>query len=114
MKWLRRTWKPEDGAPWRECKRESAAALIPGVAPIQCISYSPTMKITIDVPGNLARLRLPPGVHARLHHLLDKQDAGTRLTAAERREAEGLVNLVEFLSLLKLRSKRITKARTAA
>ena len=37
---------------------------------------------------------------------------GSPLSAAERREAEGLVELAEFLSLLKLRAKR--PARSAA
>ena len=37
----------------------------------------------------------------RLQNLLDKQDAGEELTVAERDEAAGLVDLAEFLSLLK-------------
>jgi hypothetical protein len=66
------------------------------------------MSITIELeaPGELARLRLPKGVEDRLHDLLDKQDGGTALTAAERKEAEGLVNLAEMLSLLKVRADR--------
>jgi hypothetical protein len=42
----------------------------------------------------------------------DKQDGGQALTAAERREAEGLVEEAEFLSLLKLRA-RVTSAKRA-
>jgi hypothetical protein len=42
--------------------------------------------------------------------LLDRQDSGTPLASAERREAEGLVEMAELLSLLKSRSKRSTKA----
>jgi hypothetical protein len=65
-------------------------------------------RVTFDVelPGDLSRFRLPPGVQDRLRHLLDRQDAGTALTKAERREAEGLVNLAELLSLLRLRAER--------
>lgn len=61
---------------------------------------------TIDVPPELAEFRLPEAVHARLQHLLDEQDAGRPLTLEERREAEGLVDLAEFLSLLHLRVTR--------
>jgi hypothetical protein len=38
--------------------------------------------------------------------LLDRQDQGTPLNAAERKEAEGLVELAEMLSLLRLRASR--------
>jgi hypothetical protein len=67
---------------------------------------SHTISFQLPLPDDLAEFRLPPGVNARLQHLLDKQDAGTRLTAAERSEAEGLVNLAEFLSLLRLHAER--------
>ena len=40
-----------------------------------------------------------------MKHLLDLQDSGKPLSAAERGEAEGLVELAEFLSLLKLRAR---------
>jgi hypothetical protein len=43
---------------------------------------------------------------------LDKQDGRQPLNAAERREAEGLVELEEFLSLLKLRA-RVSPAKGA-
>jgi hypothetical protein len=66
-----------------------------------------TVTLEVDVPTDLAGLRLPPAVDARLHSLLDRQDAGTPLTDQERAEAEGLVNLVEFLSLLRLRAERL-------
>lgn len=61
------------------------------------------------MPGDLTRFRLPKGVDQRLQSLLDKQDEGRGLTAAERREAEGLVELVETLSLLQLRAERLKK-----
>jgi hypothetical protein len=43
-----------------------------------------------------------------LQSLLDRQDADQPLTAQERDEAEGLVELAEFLSLLWLRAERVT------
>jgi len=60
---------------------------------------------TIQIPVKLARFELPEAVQARLQYLLDKQDQGHTLTSEERKEAEGLVELAEFLSLLKLRSQ---------
>ncbi len=62
--------------------------------------------LEVEMPEDLAKLRLPAGVDARLQALLDQQDRGEELTTAERREAEGLVELSEFLSLLRLRSQR--------
>jgi hypothetical protein len=62
--------------------------------------------IEIEVPDDLSTLRLPDGVQRRLQQLLDKQDAGTPLSPEERSEAEGLVDLSELLSLLRLRTRR--------
>jgi hypothetical protein len=67
-----------------------------------------TLTIEVDLPGDLARFRLPEAVAARLQALLDRQDAGQPLTEHEREEAEGLVNLAEFLTLLRLRAERMT------
>jgi hypothetical protein len=61
---------------------------------------------TIEIPLELARFQLPEAVQARLQELLDRQDAGQTLTPEERNEAEGLIELVEFLSLLHLRAMR--------
>lgn len=67
------------------------------------------MSEVIEIPAELTNFKLPEAVHERLQHLLDRQDAGEQLTQAERQEAEGLVELAEFLSLLRLRSQRVTK-----
>lgn len=68
------------------------------------------MAETIEIPIELAHFQLPEAVQERLQFLLDRQDAGGQvLTQAERREAEGLIELVEFLSLLYLRSQRIAQ-----
>ena len=58
-----------------------------------------TLTLEVDLPADLARFRLPEAVAARLQSLLDRQDSGQPLTAQEREEAEGLVNLAEFLTL---------------
>ena len=63
--------------------------------------------VTFDLPvtSGLSSFKLPAGVQQRLTLLLDQQDAGKPLAARERREAEGLVAMAEFLSLLKLRAR---------
>lgn len=66
-----------------------------------------TIPLEADLPDDFSRGRLPPGVAKRLQRLLDRQDSGHELTADEREEAEGLVNLAEFLSLLRLRQQRV-------
>ena len=59
------------------------------------------MLTTIEIPEEVAQFELPDAVQDRLQNLLDKQDAGEELTVAERDEAAWLVDLAEFLSLLK-------------
>ena len=50
-------------------------------------------------------------VRSGLRLLLDKQDEGeSALTDDERLEAEGLVELVDLLSLLRLRATRVADA----
>jgi hypothetical protein len=63
------------------------------------------MQLVIE--SELAQFELPLAVQKRLQTLLDRQDQGEKLTRSERDEAEGLVELAEFLSLLKLRSKQL-------
>ena len=67
-----------------------------------------TMTIEVDLPSDLARFRLPEAVDVRLQTLLDRQDSGQPLTTPERDEAEGLVDLAEFLTLLRLRAERLS------
>ncbi len=67
-----------------------------------------TVTIDVDLPADLARFRLPLAVANRLQTLLDQQDSGQPLTPPERDEAEGLVDLAEFLTLLRLRTERMT------
>lgn len=67
---------------------------------------SQSVMIELEMPGDLNQFRLPKGVDHRLKELLDKQSHDGKLSRAERQEAEGLVNLVEMLALLKLRAER--------
>lgn len=64
------------------------------------------LTLAIDPPADLARFKLPAAVAARLQSLLDRQDAGQPLSPQERAEAEGLVDLAELLTLLRLRAER--------
>jgi hypothetical protein len=73
---------------------------------------SHVVSIKLEVPDDLAHFRLPAGVQARLQELLDRQDSGVPLSTTERLEAEGLVNLAEFLTLLRLRAERGNRRRT--
>ena len=68
------------------------------------IAPSAKVQLEIEVPADLARLQLPEGVDRRLQALLDKQDGGTPLSPDEQAEAEGLVELADLLTLLRLRS----------
>ncbi len=65
--------------------------------------------IELELPADLEQLRLPAGVNQRLQELLDHQDTGEDLTPAERKEAEGLVNLAELLALFRLRAQRVSQ-----
>jgi hypothetical protein len=67
---------------------------------------APGVRIEVQVPASLSQLTLPEGVDRRLHLLLDKQDRGEALSDDERAEAEGLVDLAELLTLLRLRTER--------
>lgn len=65
------------------------------------------MSETIEVPVSLMQFQLPEALQRRLQGLLDRQDSGGDLSEFEREEAEGLVEMAEFLSLLRLRSQRV-------
>ena len=67
-----------------------------------------TVTTKIEMPIAKASFKLPRGVDRRLRSLLDKQDKGERLTAAEKSEATGLVELSEMLTLLRLKSQKVS------
>ena len=62
------------------------------------------LTIKVEMPISARQIKLPRGVNARLQKLLDRQDRGEKLTAEEKREADGLVELAEMLSLMRFRS----------
>lgn len=68
------------------------------------MSATAKVDFEIELPADLARLHLPEGLDRRLQFLLDKQNQGTPLTADEQAEAEGIVDLADLLTLLRLRS----------
>jgi len=70
--------------------------------------------VELDLPADLEQFKLPSGVNDRLQDLLDRQDQGERLTDSELKEAEGLVDLAEFLSLLKMRTQRLGQEELSA
>ena len=72
---------------------------------------SRTVTVKLQLPGDLARLSMPPALNGRLQDLLDRQDHEGKLSIKERREARALIELAEFLSLIKLRARRSTAVR---
>lgn len=62
--------------------------------------------VELDLPKDWERFTLPPALHDRLQELLDRQDLNGKLPRRERREAEAIAELVDMLSLMKLRSER--------
>lgn len=65
--------------------------------------------VELDLPKDLKRFSLPPALNDRLQELLDRQDLEGKLTRRERREAQALTQLVDMLSLMKLRVRKPTK-----
>jgi hypothetical protein len=63
-----------------------------------------TITVKLNLPDDWNNFRMPAALDKRLHSLLDKQDLHGKLSAAERREAEALVELSEMLSLMKIRA----------
>jgi hypothetical protein len=63
---------------------------------------SQTVQLTVPMPVRLATLRFPKALDNRLQHLLDEQGRRGKLSAAEKKEAEGLVQMATTLSILKL------------
>jgi hypothetical protein len=66
---------------------------------------SQSVLVKLEVPEDYRRFRLPPALHDRLQELLDRQDEVGRLTPRERKEARALAELVDMLSLMKVRAQ---------
>ena len=61
--------------------------------------------VELNLPKDWREFRLPPALHDRLQELLDRQDGAGKLPARERREARALTQLVDMLSLMRLRAE---------
>ena len=61
--------------------------------------------IELDIPSDWREFRLPRALDARLQSLLDKQDSEGKLTRTERQEAKAITEIVDMLSLMKLRAR---------
>ncbi len=61
-----------------------------------------TVQLTVPMPAKLADLRFPKALDQRLQFLLEEQNRKGKLTAAEKREAEGLARVADTLTILKL------------
>lgn len=61
--------------------------------------------VEFEVPRDWRYFKLPPALDSRLQKLLDRQDREGRISQAERREAQALTQLVDMLSLMKLRAE---------
>ena len=69
--------------------------------------------VQLDLPKDWRKFRLPPALHQRLQELLDRQDEQGRLSRRERREAAALTQLVDMLSLMRLRAELAGKRRAS-
>ncbi len=65
--------------------------------------------VELDIPNDLQNFTLPAALDKRLQSLLDKQDVDGKLSRDEREEAKAITDLVDMLSLLKLRARNAKK-----
>lgn len=63
----------------------------------------------VEMPVELTQFQMPQALQNYLQLLLDCQDERHDISIAEYQEAQGLVELAEFLSLLRLQSTRTMK-----
>jgi hypothetical protein len=65
-----------------------------------------SVTVELELPQDWKRFQMPAALQARLSSLLDEQDRTGKLSKAEREEAQALTELVDLLSLMKLRAER--------
>jgi hypothetical protein len=65
--------------------------------------------VELDLPRDWQKFRMPAALQSRLQELLDRQDDTGKLTRAERSEAQALAELVDMLSLMKLRAESASR-----
>jgi hypothetical protein len=70
-----------------------------------------TVLVELNLPKDWRRFRLPPALQDRLEELLGRQDQGGKLSRREKREATALTELVDLLSLMRLRAELAAKKR---
>ena len=73
---------------------------------------SQSVLVEIDLPKDWRTFRLPPALNDRLQELLDRQDQNGKLSRREQREASALTELVDLLSLMRLRSRLVTSRKS--
>ena len=74
---------------------------------------SRSVLVELDLPKDWQQFRLPQPLHQRLQELLDRQDREGQLVPRERREAAALTELVDMLSLMRLRAELAAKRRAS-
>ena len=62
--------------------------------------------IELDLPRDWKEFKLPSALDSRLQSLLDKQDQTGKMSRSERQEAKAITELVDMLSLMKLRARK--------
>ena len=65
-----------------------------------------SVTVELELPQDWKRFQMPVALKARLNSLLDEQDKSGKLSKAKREEAQALTELVDLLSLIKLRAER--------
>ena len=75
----------------------------PGTAIQKAASQNATALSIPDASGD--GLSLPPAGAAKLRAILNRLAAGKNLTAAERADAQGLLDIAEFLVIQRLRNR---------
>jgi len=83
----------------------------PTTNPVLLEKVTMTVIVELDLPKDWRRFKLPPALDHRLQELLDRQDRAGKLSAQERREAGALAELVDLLSVMRLRATLATKKR---
>ena len=72
---------------------------------------SRTIELTVPMPEDLSDLQLPKALDERLHFLLDEQGRKGKLSAAEKREVDGLMKMASTLSIRRLGAQVKTAGR---
>ena len=113
VQWMLPTSEEASSASTHEPRALPAPAAPPVTAMPQATPAAPpsdggsAMALLSDLvtSSDASRLSLPPAVAARLRSLLERQDAGKPLTPAEHAEAQGLLDIAEYLVVQRLRQR---------